>query len=110
MNTEGGFNPGPSDRAWTQATPSPGPAGDSSSAGQGGTAGQAIETELERAGAFVKDAVEKTRQKVAEYRERGVEKVTQEVTEYTRSQPVPALLIAAGIGMVLGVLLGLSRR
>jgi ElaB/YqjD/DUF883 family membrane-anchored ribosome-binding protein len=97
MNTERGFNPGPSDRAW----PSP---------GQVGTGGQAIETELERGGGFVKDAVEKTRQKVAEYRERGVEKVTQDVTEYTRSQPVPALLIAAGIGMVLGMLLGLSRR
>ena len=72
--------------------------------------GQAIETEFERAGGFVKDAVDKTREKVAEYRERGMEKVTQDVTEYTRSRPVPALLIAAGAGMVLGMLLTLSRR
>ena len=35
-----------------------------------------------------------------------MEKVTQEVTEYTRSQPV-ALLIAAGVGMLLGMLLTL---
>lgn len=110
MDTEGGFNRGPSDRAWAQTTPPPRPAGGPSSTGQAGTVGQAIETELERSGGFVKDAVEKTREKVAEYRARGMEKVTQEVTEYTRSQPVPALLIAAGIGMILGMLLGLSRR
>jgi ElaB/YqjD/DUF883 family membrane-anchored ribosome-binding protein len=110
MDTERGSNPGPSDRPWTQATPSPRPAGDPSSTGRVGTVGQAIETEFERAGGFVKDAVDKTREKVAEYRERGMEKVTQEVTEYTRSQPVPALLIAAGVGMVLGMLLTLSRR
>ena len=110
MDTERESNPGPSDRARTQATPSPRPAGDPSSTGQAGTVGQAIETEFELAGSFVKDAVDKTREKVAEYRERGMEKVTQEVTEYTRSQPIPALLISAGVGMVLGMLLGLSRR
>jgi ElaB/YqjD/DUF883 family membrane-anchored ribosome-binding protein len=110
MDTERESKSSPSDRAWTQATPSPRPAGDPSSTRQAGTVGQAIETELGRAGGFVKDAVEKTRERVAEYRERGMEKVTQEVTEYARSQPVPALLIAAGIGMVLGMLLGLSRR
>jgi ElaB/YqjD/DUF883 family membrane-anchored ribosome-binding protein len=111
MNTERGSNPGPSDRPWTQATPSPRPVGDPSPTGQAGTVvGQAIETELGRASGFVKDAVDKTREKVSEYRERGMEKVTQEVTEYTRSQPVPALLMAAGVGMVLGMLLTLSRR
>lgn len=110
MDTERGSNPGPSDRPWSQATPSPRPAADPSSTGQAGTVGQAIETEFERSGGFVKDAVDKTREKVAEYRERGMEKVTQEVTEYTRSQPIPALLIAAGVGMVLGMLLTLSRR
>jgi ElaB/YqjD/DUF883 family membrane-anchored ribosome-binding protein len=104
------MNTGPSDREWTQATPSPRPAADPSSTGQAGSVGQAIEKELERAGGFVKDAIDKTREKVAEFRERGMEKVTQEVTEYTRSQPVPALLIAAGVGMVLGMLLTLSRR
>jgi len=110
MDTERGSNPGPSDRPWTQATPSPGPAGDPSSTGRVGTVGQAIETECERAGGFVKDAVDKTREKVAEYGERGMEKVTQEVTEYSRTQTVPALLIAAGVGMVLGMVLTLSRR
>jgi ElaB/YqjD/DUF883 family membrane-anchored ribosome-binding protein len=56
------------------------------------------------------DAFEKTREKVAEYRDKGFEQVSQEVAEYTRSQPVPALLIAAGVGMVVGMLLGLRRR
>ena len=110
MDTERGSNPSPSDRPWTQATPSPRPAGDPSSTGQAGMAAPAVEPELERAGGLVKDAIDKTREKVAEYRERGMEKVTQEVTAYTRNQPVPALLIAAGVGMVLGMLLTLSRR
>lgn len=105
METERGSIPGRSDRGRTQVTPSPRPAGD-----QAGTVGQAIETEVERAGSFVKDAVGKARERVAEYREGGMEKVTKEVTDYTRSQPVAALLIAAGVGMVLGMLLGLSRR
>lgn len=109
METERGSNPGPSDRAWTEATPSTLVAG-GSSRGQAGAVGQAIDTGLERAGGFVKDTLDKTREKVAEYRERGIEQVTQEVAKYTRSQPVPALLIAAGVGMVLGVLLGLGRR
>ena len=109
MDTEGGFNPDPSDKAWTQGTPSLRPAGGPSSTGQAGTVGQAIETECERAGGFVRDAAERTREKVAEYREKGIE-VMQDVTGYTRSQPVPALLMAAGIGMILGMLLGLTRR
>jgi ElaB/YqjD/DUF883 family membrane-anchored ribosome-binding protein len=108
METERGSNPAPSDRAWTEATPSTRAPGGSSTGG--GAVGQAIDTGLERAGGFVKDAVDKASEKVAEYRERGMEQVTQEVAEYTRSQPVPALLIAAGVGMVFGVLLGLGRR
>lgn len=108
METERGSNPGPSDGAWTEATPSTRALGGSSTGGS--VVGQAIDTGLERASGFVNDAVDKAREKVAEYRERGMEQVTQEVAEYTRSRPVPALLIAAGVGMVFGVLLGLGRR
>jgi ElaB/YqjD/DUF883 family membrane-anchored ribosome-binding protein len=71
--------------------------------------GRAVETGVERAGVLMKDAVDKTREKVAEYRDKGLEQVSQDVTEYTRSQPVPALLIAAGVGLVLGMLLGRGR-
>lgn len=107
METERGPNPGPSDR--TQATPSTRAPGVPST-GQVGAVGQVIDTGLERAGGFVRDAVDKTREKVAEYRERGMEQVTHEVAEYTRSRPVPALLIAAGVGMVFGMLLRMGRR
>jgi ElaB/YqjD/DUF883 family membrane-anchored ribosome-binding protein len=72
--------------------------------------GRAVETGVERAGVLVKDAVDKTREKVAEYRDKGFEQVSKDVAEYTRSQPVPALLIAAGIGLVLGMLFGVGRR
>jgi hypothetical protein len=50
MDTERESNPGPSDRAWTQATPSPRPAGDPSSTEQAGTVGQAIGTRMEAGG------------------------------------------------------------
>ena len=104
METERGPNLGLSDR-WAHVTPSPRPGGDPSSTDQEGTAGAAVETELERAGEFVKDAIDTTREKVAEYRERGMAGVAQKVTEYTRSQPGAALLVAAGAGMILGMLL-----
>jgi len=89
--------PGPSDRAWTPGN---------STTGRSGAVGKAVET----AGGLAMDAVEKTREKVAEYRDKGFEQVSRDVAEYTRSQPVPALLIAGGVGMVVGLLLGLGRR
>jgi ElaB/YqjD/DUF883 family membrane-anchored ribosome-binding protein len=85
-------------------------AGQSSTTGQAGAVGKAIDTGLEQASVFVKDAVDKTREKIAEYRDTGMDQVSQEVVEYTRSQPATALLIATGIGMVLGMLLARGRR
>ena len=101
METERGSYPG---------TPPTRAAGDASTTEQSGAVGRAVETGVERAGGLVKDAVDKTREKVAEYRDKGLEQVSQDVAEYTRSQPVPALLIAAGVGLVLGMLLGSGRR
>lgn len=80
-----------------------------SSNAAGDAVGRVVET-FERAGSVVKDAVDKTREKVAEYQAKGFEQVSSEVAEYTRSQPVPALLIAAGVGLVLGMLLGRGQR
>ena len=100
METERGSYPG---------TPMTRAAGDPSTTAQSGAVGRAVETGVERAGVLVKDAVDKTREKVAEYRDKGLEQVSQDVAEYTRSQPVPALLIAAGVGLVLGMLLGRGR-
>src|SRR6185436_15727291 len=74
--------PGPSDRAWTQATATSTP-GNATTTGRSGAVGKAVET----AGGLAMDAVEKTREKVAEYRDKGFEQVSRDVTEYTRSQP-----------------------
>ena len=101
METERGSCPGPNEAATGPAV----------------AVGKAIETGFERAGVLIKDAVdktreavEKTREKVTDYRDRGLAEVSQEVVEYTRNQPGTALLIATGVGMLLGMLLALSRR
>jgi ElaB/YqjD/DUF883 family membrane-anchored ribosome-binding protein len=91
-------------------TPTTRAGGDPSTTEQSGAVGRAIETGVERAGGLVKDAVDKTREKVAEYRDKGFEQVSEEVAEYTRRQPVPALLVATGVGLVLGMLLGRGHR
>ena len=105
MDSEREAYAGPSDKTWSQATAASTP-GNSTTTERSGAVGKAVET----AGGLAVDAFEKTRGKVAEYRDKGFEQVSQEVAEYTRSQPVPALLIAAGVGMVVGMLLGLRRR
>src|SRR4030095_7472517 len=99
------------DTARSQTTPTPPKsrivAGERSS---GASRAERAEQAFERAGVVVKDAVDKTREavdktreKVAEYREKGFEQVSQDVADYTRSQPVPALLMAAGSGLALCV-------
>lgn len=59
---------------------------------------------LDQAGSYVQDVMDKTREKVGEYREAGVEKIKNDVIKYTREQPVTALLVAAGAGLLLGML------
>jgi ElaB/YqjD/DUF883 family membrane-anchored ribosome-binding protein len=56
------------------------------------------------------DAVQQARDKMTEYREGGVEKMRRDLTGYTREQPMTALLIAAGAGLVLGWLSAAGRR
>jgi ElaB/YqjD/DUF883 family membrane-anchored ribosome-binding protein len=51
---------------------------------------------------YLGDAVQQARDKVTEYRDGGVDKVRHDVVVYTREQPMTALLIAAGAGLVLG--------
>ena len=63
-----------------------------------------------RASAYVKDAVDKTREKMAGYRDGGIEQVSQDIVEYARSQPKTALLIATGVGLMIGLLLTLGRK
>jgi ElaB/YqjD/DUF883 family membrane-anchored ribosome-binding protein len=65
---------------------------------------------FERAGAIVKDVAERARDTVASYREGGVGQVSDDVLNYTRRQPVTALLIATGVGLLVGMILGPGRR
>ncbi len=58
----------------------------------------------------MQDAVQQTRDKVAEYREGGFDRVREDVINYTRQQPLNALLVAAGVGLILGWLTSLGRR
>jgi ElaB/YqjD/DUF883 family membrane-anchored ribosome-binding protein len=111
METDREANPGTRDKPPSQVTPVTQEAEGASSAGQQpGALGKTAQTGFERAGSFVKEAANKAHEKVGEYRERGMEQVSQDVVEYTRSQPVTALLIAAGAGLFLGMLLALDRR
>ena len=57
-----------------------------------------------------RDKVTQARDKVARYRDGGFEKVRDDVTSYTREQPMTALLIAAGAGVILGWLSAAGRR
>jgi ElaB/YqjD/DUF883 family membrane-anchored ribosome-binding protein len=59
---------------------------------------------------YVEDTVHQARDKISEYGEGGLEKVKRDVTGYTRQQPMTALLIAAGAGLVLGWLSAAGRR
>jgi ElaB/YqjD/DUF883 family membrane-anchored ribosome-binding protein len=59
---------------------------------------------------YVQGAVQQTRDMVAEYREGGFEKIRDDAVAYTRRDPVTALCIAAGVGLVIGWLTALGRR
>ena len=65
---------------------------------------------VEGAREYLGDAVQQARDKVAEYRDGGMDKVRHDVLVYTREQPMTALFIAAGAGLVLGWLSAASRR
>src|SRR5262245_14757761 len=65
---------------------------------------------VEGARGYVEDAVQQARDKMTEYREGGMDKVRRDVVGYTREQPMAALLIAAGAGLVLGWLSAAGRR
>jgi ElaB/YqjD/DUF883 family membrane-anchored ribosome-binding protein len=65
---------------------------------------------VEGAREYVEDAVQHARDKMSEYRDGGIEKVRHDVAGYTREQPITALLIAVGAGLVLGWLSAVGRR
>jgi ElaB/YqjD/DUF883 family membrane-anchored ribosome-binding protein len=65
---------------------------------------------VEGAREYVEGAVQQARDKVTEYRDGGFEKVKHDVAGYTREQPMTALLLAAGAGLVVGWLSAVGRR
>ena len=65
---------------------------------------------LEQASGYVNDTVSKTQEIVTRYTDGGVERVKEDVAEYTRKQPMTALLIATGAGLVLGMLMAAGSR
>ncbi|MGH7321555.1 MAG: hypothetical protein ACRELA_18295 [Candidatus Rokuibacteriota bacterium] len=65
---------------------------------------------VEQAGRYLQSAMEQTRDKVAQYRDQGFDKVKDDAVSYTRQQPVTALLIAAGAGLMLGWLTAMGRK
>ena len=65
---------------------------------------------VEGAREYVEGAVQQARDKMTEYGKGGFEKMKHDVAGYTREQPMTALLIAAGAGLVLGWLSVAGRR
>jgi hypothetical protein len=108
MDPENASYPSTSDKSWSEATPS-GQVSEDPWATEGFRDTEVM-AGLERAGGYVKDAFEKTREKIAAYREAGIEQVSEDVAEYTRSQPLTALLIAAGVGVFAGMLVLMGRK
>ena len=81
-----------------------------SSTPQGAGLGETVKAGFDRAGARVKDAADKTRSTLAGYCEGGLEHVSEDIVKYVRSQPMTALLIATGVGVLVGMLLVLGRK
>jgi len=65
---------------------------------------------VEGAREYIGETVQQARDKMTQYREGGMEKVRHDVLGYTREQPMTALLIAAGAGLMLGWLSSAGRR
>lgn len=91
-----------SDKSTTEATSTP--HGNDATQQADALGETAVKVGLERARVGIKDAVDKTRAKMAAYRQGGIEQVSKDLVEYTRNQPLTALLIATGIGLVAGIL------
>ena len=58
----------------------------------------------------VRCATETVQRRMAEFQEHGFDRIKDDVVKYTREQPTNALLVAAGLGVLLGILSGLRRR
>lgn len=65
---------------------------------------------LDSAGTYVSSSVESAQRHIAEIRDHGLDRVKDDIVRYTREQPTNALLVAAGLGVLVGVFSELCRR
>lgn len=97
-----------SDKSTTETTPIP---RGNAAAHQADALGEAAaKIGLERTRVGVKDVIDKTRAKIDVYRQGGFQQASKDIGEYTRNQPLTALLIATGMGLIIGILLGSGRK
>jgi len=72
---------------------------------------ETVKVGFDGAGALVKDAADKTRDTLAGYREGEVfAQVLDDIAEIVRRQPLTALLVATGVGLLVGMLLTKGRQ
>lgn len=93
------------DRTWSSTQQ-----GERSVADQARGVVQSAREGLGQAGEYLNDTVQKTQQAVNRYRDGGVDQMKQDVVEYTRQQPMTALMIATGAGLLLGMLMAVGRK
>jgi ElaB/YqjD/DUF883 family membrane-anchored ribosome-binding protein len=110
MEPDRGVYPGVSDKPRSEGMPTPQDTGAGATAPQGAALGETVKAGFDRAGGRVKDAADKTRDTLAGYCDGGVEQVSEDIVKYVRSQPMTALLIAAGVGLFVGMLLTQGRK
>ena len=77
---------------------------------QGAALGETVKAGLDRAGTLARDAADRTRDTLADYLDGRVEQLSDDIVKYVRSQPMTALLIGAGVGLLVGMTLVLGRR
>ena len=77
--------------------------GEAPTSPKGSAPDEPVQTGLGRAGAYFKE-------KMAGHREGGIEQISEDIAEYTRTEPMTALMIATGVGLVVGMLLILARK
>jgi ElaB/YqjD/DUF883 family membrane-anchored ribosome-binding protein len=69
-----------------------------------------VQDAIQQTREHIEDTVQQAGDKMTDYCEGRLEKVKQDLAAYTREQPMTALLIAAGAGLVLGWMSAAARR
>jgi hypothetical protein len=84
--------------------------GQTSSLCAGGETLKSVSEGLDAVGKYVSSTAEAVQRRMVEFRDHGFDGVKDDVLKYTKKQPTNALLVAAGLGVLLGILSGLRRR